>query len=263
MSLIDDLKKKAREAKDVGNKGTDITQRKRALFAPIIQPRLIYVQKFFNELSDTLNEIESEDQHEFKLTNSVTLNGFVKRNFSCYVKKDEKQELEETVFKYELLRKHDFNIPTQNSSESDLLKKILTDRNINFQNRSGDRSKSTFTIKPKINCGFTFKPDYETGMLALNIVNYDGTWDQTMKFRPDKVNDELLDEIGKYALHQENNLMEMTGNRMSITMRERLKQKLQFRTKKKKVRKKKRVKAGKQKKSSSLMGLLKRNPDKT
>lgn len=259
MSLIDDLKKKAKDAKSTDEGESSNSQRKQALFAPIIQPRLVYIQKFFTELSETLNQIESDDCYEFKLTNTVTLNGFVKRNFSCYVEQNEKRELTEVNFKYELLRKNNFTVNTHSSAESELLKKILTDRNIHFQSKSGERNNSVFTIKAKINCRFSFKPDLEIGMVILKIINYDGTWDQTLKFRPDKIKDELLDEIGKYALHEENDLMEMTGNRLSITMRERLQAKLMPRKKKKKIIKKKRISARKQKKTSGFMALLKRD----
>ena len=261
MSLIDDLKKKSAEGQQAGEEEADITERKQSLFGPIIQSRLTLVQKYFTELAETLNNLEPDERHEFKLTHGSTLKGLIQRDFSCYVEKDSAQKLKEVTFKNKLEGNNDFKINCSKPPEAELLKKILNDRGIQYQKKGDSRGGINFSIKPAIYTRFSFTPDFEKGSVILTIINYDGSWDQTLKFRPDKVNAELLDEIGKYALHKDNKLMDMTGNKLSMTMRERLQAKLKGPVKKKKMIIKKKTEATeppKKKKGFGISGFFKK-----
>ena len=253
MSLIEDLKKQARASKQGSPEAEDISDKKESLFGPIIRPRLRLAQSFFTELSDTINQLERDSRVDFRLTNTVTLKGLRQENFACFIEKNQQQEINEVHFKHELNGQNDFNVTCRSAAEAELLKKVLTDRAIRYQSKTEGNGNFTFKIRQKISCRISFLPDFESGQITLKITNYDGTWDQKLNFRPDKVNDELLDEIGKYAMHEDNQLMEMTGNRLSITMRERLQEKLKIPRRKKVIRKKK-VK----KKKLRILGILKK-----
>lgn len=181
---------------------------------------------FFNEITYSLKNLPLEESHVFKLTNNISLLNLKKRNFICNTKRNEHDGIQRFIFRYHLIGEHDYNIKLATEEEANFLVKILTERRIRFQQFNEDPNTIgrhiLFNITPRITTRFIFVPDAETGLIHLTVSNYDGKWDQNLKFKPERLTDELLDEIAKYALHQDNDFLELTGNRLSLTMLEKL-----------------------------------------
>ena len=196
----------------------------------LCQDALEKIYLFFNELCYSLKNQTHNDLHTFKLTNSVSLNDLKKQDFVCNTKRKEFGEIIAFTFRYNLIGDSHYNIKVVTHEEAEFLSKILNERRIRF--RRYDENPDViprhilFDITPKITTRFVFTPDKNTGQINLKISNYEGKWDQNLKFKPERLNEHLLDEIAKYALHQENEFLELTGNRLSLSMLERLRAKL-------------------------------------
>ncbi len=196
----------------------------------INQEKLEYIYLYFNELTYSINGMELNEAHNFKLTNTISLMGLRKRHYVCNTKRHQKGDILAFTFRYHLMGVSNYAIKVTSKEEADFLSKILTERKIRFQRHDENPNMIPrhilFDITPKITTRLVFTPDPQTGLIILNITNYDGKWNQTLKFKPERINSELLDEIGRFSLHQDNELLEITGNRLSLSMLEKLRAKL-------------------------------------
>lgn len=194
------------------------------------QDALERIYLFFNEVTYSLKPLDLTESHDFKVTNTVTLHDLKKRNFVCNTKRKEFGEISAFTFRYHLIGDNHFNIKIVSQEEAEFLSKILDERRIRY--RRYDENPNViprhilFDITPKITTRFVFTPSTDRKLILLKISNYDGKWDQTLKFKPERLNDQLLDEIAKYALHQDNEFLEITGNRLSLSMLEKLRAQL-------------------------------------
>ena len=194
------------------------------------QAALERIYLFFNEVTYSISNLSLNEQHSFRLTNQHSLHHLTKRNFVCNTKRARNNDILTFTFRYHLSGPLNTAIKTTSREEADYLSKVLEERRIRHQRHDENPNviprHILFDISPKITTRFIFTPRMNDEVIELQIFNYDGKFDQTLKFKPQRITDKLLDEIAKYALHQENEFLEMTGNRLSLSMLEKLRARL-------------------------------------
>ena len=194
------------------------------------QEALERIYLFFNEVTYSLQNVKLPEKHSFRLTNQHTLHGLGKDNFVCNTKRAKNNDITAFTFRYHLSAEKNYLIKTTSREDANYLSKVLTERRIRHQRHDENPNviprHILFDITARITTRFIFTPIAEQGLIQLQIRNYDGKSDQTLKFKPTRIDDHLLDEIAKYALHQENEFLEMTGNRLSLGMLEKLRAKI-------------------------------------
>lgn len=224
MSLLENLRNKAGKSSTQDEVNEDTASReKRNWF--VMKPKMIQLIRYFNEFTELLNQIEHDKLFAFELTNNVTLKGFKKANFNFVAPKDDGSE--GCTFRYDLTQEQDIKIMIRNQGEAKAVHDAMRDKGLQFISKRDENNHIYFKITPRITTRFVFSSDLNTGLFSLYINNYDGGWNQTIQFKPGKVTEEFLDELGKYILGEENTFMDITGNRLPDKTRKRLKAKIQ------------------------------------
>jgi len=116
------------------------------------------------------------------------------------------------------------NVPVivSNMVEAEKIKEILSYRSINFTDKIENKNRIIISVTPKVCVHFKYTVDLEKSLILLNISNFDAAWDQLIRYSPDVITNNLMEETAKYILLQPNHFMEMSGNTVSDDMREKL-----------------------------------------
>lgn len=227
MSLLDDLKKQAEDTKIGARSGAgadEETARRHEENWRKLRPVLAYLKHHFTELAETLNVLDSETFFEFELDNNVKLRQLKSENFKIVKPKDN----EERAFHFEFDNVGEFptNYQTRNPDESERLKASFRASGITFILKPGDKNRDILQIKPKTKTSFQFVADVDKNQIKFTSVNYDRIWSQVIYFTKEKVTDELMDEMTKFAMRQENRLSELSGNVVSEDVKTKLREQL-------------------------------------
>ena len=229
MSLLDDLKKKALEKSASQTQDLSQTLQQHELNWHKLAPKLFIMMNYFREIGETLNVVEPEEVYQFNITKNFALKGLKKRNFR--IMKDKEGSGRTFSFRYDLTGQGEHKAAVNNPTMVERLRGILNDEQIKFTELPESQTRVAFLIKPLVTTSFTYAADVEHGTINLTIKNYDGIMSQLIRYKPDNITDELLDETVKFILSQDNRFMELSGYVMSDDMRRKLQEKLQNKAK--------------------------------
>ena len=225
MSLLDDLKKKAQEKSALQTQDLSQTLQQNELNWHRLAPKLFIMMNYFKEIAETLNVVEPNEMYQFNITKNFALKGLKKRNFR--IMKDKEGSGRTFSFRYELTGQGEHRAAVNNQTMVERLRGVLNEEQIKFSEIPDSQTRVVFLIKPIVTTSFTYAADVEQGMIILTIKNYDGIMSQLIRYKPENITDELLDETVKFILNQENRFMELSGYVMSDEMRKNLQDKLQ------------------------------------
>ena len=225
MALLDDLKKEAENTKigarsesSAGDAGQHEENWKK------LRPVLAYLKHHFQELAETLNVLESENLFEFELDRNVKLRQLKSQNFKITAPKDNEERA--FNFEFENIGEIPTNYQTHNGDEAARLKTLFKANNIAFTAKSDNKNRDILQIKPKTKTTFQFVADVENNNIKFSSINYDRIWTQTNYFTKEKITEELMDEMTKFAMRQPSRLNELTGNVVSDDLKTKLREQL-------------------------------------
>jgi len=145
---------------------------------------------------------------------------------SFRVSKTDRNSLRVFAFRYDLVGDRDVQVTVNNLPMAEKMRNMLSERGFRFLDKMETPNRIVFTVNPKITVNFEYSADLENCLAVLKIDNFDGAWSQMVRYAPQSINEELLDETAKYILGKPNRFQEMSGNRVSEDMREKLRAKL-------------------------------------
>lgn len=225
MSLLEDLKKKAQEKSAQRTQDLSQTLQQHELNWHKLAPKLFIMMNYFKEIVETLNVVKPKEIQEFHITKNFTLKNLKKRNFR--IRKDEEGSGRTFSFRYDLMGDKEHRAALSNRGAVEKMRNILMEEKIMFAEVPESKGRIIFLIKPVVTTSFTYAADVEHSTINLTIKNYDGIMSQLIRYKPENVTDELLDETVKFILLQENRFMELSGYSMSDDLRRKLQEKLQ------------------------------------
>ena len=222
MSLLDDLKKQAEE-KAKGDQGKDNTgSQKHDKNWHMLAPKMHIIFNYMKELADNLNIVSSDSTSDFNLTKTIIFKNLKKRDFKIAKNKDD--DLKSFIFRYDLVGERNIPVVINNMPEAEKVRGILNQRLIKFTEKVENKNRIIISVIPKIRVQFKYTVDLDKALILLQISNFDTAWDQTIRFTPDVITNNLMEETAKYILLEPNHFMEMSGNTVSDDMREKLRE---------------------------------------
>ena len=224
MSLLDDLKKQAQEKSALQSQDLSKTLQHHELNWHKLAPKLFIMMNYFKEIAETLNVVQPEESYQFNITKNFALKGLKKCNFR--ILKDKEGSGRTFSFRYDLRGQGEQKAAVNNETMSERLRGILMEEKIEFSQVPESQTRIIFIIKPVVTTSFTYSADVENGTINLTIKNYDGIMSQTIRYKPENIRDEMLDETVKFILGKENRFMELSGYVMSEDLRRKLQEKL-------------------------------------
>jgi len=224
MALLDDLKKQAQQKSARDSVDLSKTLQRDEVNWHYIAPKLFILLDYFKDLVDTLNLVASEDAYRFNLMKNIVFDNLHKRNFR--IKKELNDSLRSFSVRYDLQGEINKRIAVSNSAVTEKLRNLLKQHNIKFSEVTEGKDRTVIIITPIFTTKFTYSADVKACCIVLDIENYDGIWTQTLRYKPDAIDDNLMDETAKYMLGKPNRFMELSGYTMPDEMRSELRKRL-------------------------------------
>ena len=219
MSLLDELKKKAEIIKIEELEGEDTTittvgEEIRNKNAIILNKKLDFIHGYLTQLTENLNIIKPDNEMKYNLMDHgqahFDINHVRKTNFSAH----EGQSLNgnRVVLKYDLYSKLGLIIKVRNDGKLPTIRRYLTENTIQFFETDAEGNRVEITLANPVSTRFIYAADLDHCLIVLNLDNYYGPWSKLIKFIPDDITEELMDETAKFILGEDNNFAELSGN---------------------------------------------------
>ena len=220
MSLLDDLKKQAETKASRDSVQTKGAPGRAEQVWKSLEPKMKMIARYYKELGDNLNIVTPDTLCSYQLNKSVVFNNLKKADFRITAKKA--NDFRCISFRYDLIGERDIKVAINNDMQAEKIRNVLSERGFRFVDKVESAKRIIFTIKPKITVLFEYSVDLENSLILLKIDNFDGAWTQLVRYQPEKVNEELLDETAKYILMKPNRFQQLSGNVVSEDMRAKL-----------------------------------------
>lgn len=222
MSLLDDLKKKAEiiKIKEIEDEDTTITTVGDALRnenAIILNKKLDFIHNYLIELVENLNVIKPDNEITYNLIDHAearfNINHVKKTHFTVH--KGQSENGNRVILKYDLYSKKGLNIKVINDARMPLIRKHLSEKNVHYFETDAEADRVLITLSNPVSTRFIYAADLDHCMIVLNLDNYNGPWSSLMKYMPEDITEELMDETAKYILGEENRFTQLSGNAVS------------------------------------------------
>ena len=224
MSLLDDLKKQAKDKHDQSSQVDTKTLQQNEQNWHILAPKFHTIYNYYKELAENLNILSPEDRTSYQLSKTIVFNNLKKQEFR--VAKTDPHSMQVFSFRYDLVGDKDIQVIVNNLPMAEKMRNMLSERGFRFVDKMENQNRIVFTVDPKIMVNFEYSADLVNCLAVLKIDNFDGAWSQMVRYAPGAINEGLLDETAKYILGKPNKFREMSGNLVSEDMREKLRAKL-------------------------------------
>ncbi len=210
MSLLDDLKKQADQnnVKDADDSSKTV-QKHQANWHALV-PKLQLIITYMRELATNLEAINIEDKIDYPLTKTITFKNLSRENFR--VRKADENSVRDFSFRYDLVGERNVEFLVANDFNAESVRGILRKQNTRFTEVITDQGKAQFKLKPKITILFQYIADLQNCMVTLRIHNFDRPEMQVIRYKPEAITEELMEETAKYILNKENRFRSLSGN---------------------------------------------------
>ncbi len=224
MSLLDDLKKQATQANAKEPEDDSTTVRKHQVNWHTLVPKLQLIITYMRELAENLNAIDLDDKYDYPLTKNIEFKNLTKENFR--VRKADEKSVRDFSFRYDLVGERNIEFIIPNDFNAENIKSILRKQNARFTEVYTDQGQSHFRLKPKITVLFQYIADLQDCMVILRIHNFDRPEMQEIRYNPEAITEELMEETAKYILNKENRFRSLSGNIVNDEALQKLRSKL-------------------------------------
>lgn len=210
MSLLDDLKKQANQANAKQADDNSETLQKHQVNWNMLVPKLQLIITYMRELAESLNAVGVDEKLNYSLTRNISLKYLTRENFR--VRKADEKSVREFSFRYDLVGERKIEIAVTNDFNAENIRNILRNQKIHFTEVITDQGKAQFKFLPKITIIFQYIADLQNCLVVLKIHNFNRPEIQEIRYAPEAVTEELMEETAKYILNKENRFSSLSGN---------------------------------------------------
>ena len=225
MGLLDDLKQEAAElkAKDVDTPEVAQTDVGEDRARRMLGAKMKALYKYFNEFNDHLNVVSPDVSGDYLLEGLGTLTNLRKGDYKLAT--DDQNWIQKFTFHWACARqgRHEFKVGNPIIAEKH--RENLWNQNLRFNKRDLQKGAgAVFVIDAFVPVSFEFEADPVKNVINLKLKNLGSLGTITHSYSSEKVNAELMDEMAKCVLRRPNRFYELNGEKMSDTLRLRLRE---------------------------------------
>jgi hypothetical protein len=222
MSLLDKLKKKAeiikeKELEDDDTTITTVSDKLRKENAVILDKKLDFIHKYLTELVENLNIIKPENEITYNLIDKRQAHFDIKRvkktNFSVHKGKSENGN--RVFLKYDLYSDKGLSIKVVNDPKLPVIRKHLSEKHLKYFETDVGSDLVEITLANPVSSRLIYAADLDHCMIVLNRDNVEGPWSKLVKYLPEDITEQLMDETAKYLLGEENEFKKLSGKSVS------------------------------------------------
>lgn len=212
MGLLDELKKAA-EAKQ----NLDEAEQKRlaaleARSRETVLPKMAQIYGFLSDLIKQLDIIQPDTRVAYPLLGYGSMENLHQKDYK--LKADSRENMTHVSLNFACVGDKKIQFDVEDQLHVERQKEYLNDHHLSFYSRDyrDDRhtiTHSSFTVESKIPVSFDFRLAEDLSTIGLTIRNFEGLGKHRYTLDPDMINDDYLDELGKYLLRRNNDFLKL------------------------------------------------------
>ena len=225
MGVLDELKKEAQDVKAKESETKTTTRTHSAQVRLNLEPKMVILYNYFKEFCDHLSVITPEVSGDYLLEGLGTLNNL--RQDEYKITTDDPQSVQKFTFHWSCSRqgRQEFKVPNPVTAEQH--RENLWNLNLRFNKRDMQAGAgAVFVVDTYVPVSIEFEANYDKNAIQLKLKNLGTLGIVKHFFDPSKITGEFMDELAKCVLRRPNRFDELTGNTLSDTTRQRIREQL-------------------------------------
>lgn len=226
MSLLDELKKQA-EAKQSQQQIDQ--QRQAALEARSrdeVLPKLVQIYSYLKELLKQVEILQPDVRADYNLKGYGNLSGLRQEGYELHT--DSRDNMTHLSLGYYCVGdaelRFELDTPQQVEQQKDYFKQHdLAYSSRDHRDERHNVTHALFSFEPRIRVTFDFQLAKDLVTILLTVRNHEGLGTHRYQLEPARIDDDFLDELGRYILRRENTFLKLD---ISENFRENLRQRL-------------------------------------
>lgn len=233
MGLLDELKQEAQELKAREEEGqdpvqanvnadTDAEQARRML-----GPKMKALYNYFKEFNEHLNVVSPDVSGDYLLEGLGTLTNLRQGDYKLAT--DDPKSIQKFTFHWSCSGSGRQEFKVTNPILAEKHREALWNLNLRFNKRDlQSGAGAVFVVEAFVPVSFEFEADPVKNVISLKLKNLGALGTVNHFYPPDKINAELMDELAKCVLRRPNRFDELNGEKMSDTLRQRIRENLEI-----------------------------------
>ena len=234
MSLLDDLKEQAKRIKDEAAALEERKQRQRVDALDKITPALVEIHRYLKELAEQLNVIKPQIRVNFPVREVGELTDLEQGNYR-EVREGDREQTSSVTFAFTLegRRHYRFDVSVPGNVDqwlNNLKNEGLKIDHAQVLDESSLGHRVWINVSGFVPVKLRFAADLEKEGIVLTVRNYDSIGEMRHRITPEQVDEQFLDELGRYILRRPNRFLRME---VPAEVRDRLRKKIELDQKRK------------------------------
>lgn len=223
MGLLDDLKQEAEQLKAKDDEVPESPQADSDRVRRTLEAKMKALYKYFSEFNEHLNVVSPDVSGDYLLEGLGTLTNLQQGDYKLAT--DDPNSIQKFTFHWSCSRQGRQEFKVGNPILAEKYRETLWNLNLRFNKRDlQNGAGAVFVVDAYVPVSFEFEIDPAKNAICLKLKNLGALGIVSHSYAPDKVNAELMDELAKCVLRRPNRFDELNGEKMSDTLRQRIRE---------------------------------------
>ena len=208
MSLFDEINRQAEEKRQQLESDNQFESQLEKTYILHINPRMKSFYSYFNKLIENLNFIDEHISCSYSVPGAGKVEDFFHGKYQ--ITADNSDHMREIRVNYHCNRSKPFDFIIASSNEANQVREDLHRLNISFEykpnySRHGNTG-TLFTLKGEIPVQIRLYLEPDSINITLETINLPGLGVFSKSLRPDELNEDFMEDLGRFMLRQKSNI---------------------------------------------------------
>ena len=225
MGLLDELKQEAEilKSEEADNAPDDTTEAEAERARRMLEPKMKALYKYFTEFCEHLNVVTPDVAGDYLLEGLGTLTNLRQGDYKLAT--DDPNSLHKFTFHWSCAGRGSKEFKVPNPIIAEKHRETLWNYNLKFNKRDlQNGAGAVFVVEAFVPVSCEFEIDATKNVIRMKLKNLGALGIINHVYPPNKINEELMDEFAKLVLRRPNRFDELSGEKMSDTLRQRIRE---------------------------------------
>lgn len=192
----------------------------------LLEAKMKALYKYFSEFNEHLNVVSPDVSGDYLLEGLGTLTNLHQGDYKLAT--DDPKSIQKFTFHWSCTGQGRQEFKVANPILAEKHRETLWNMNLRFNKRDLQKGAgAVFVVDAFVPVSFEFESDPAKNAINLKLKNLGALGVVSYSYPSDKVNVELMDELAKCVLRRPNRFDELNGEKMSDTLRQRIRENLE------------------------------------